>query len=209
MSPKTPRTINVFCGELCKSNECNSSMINLLHQDINGITHNIEVAYAKFVKDPDAINRRVLDLLQIAAYVFSADRMATRGERDSVNYNSWARSFNFKIPVYDIDFWNTKDTHEVLSAALQFMTGDRKYKFTFSSLKDDILVPGKKFLPYFNKEYMSLDEAESTDILLFSGGLDSLAGAIQRLNETPDRHLCLVTHIVYMSFELSTRVVRE
>ena len=195
MSQQSTRVIKVFCGELCKSNICDSSTLNLLHQDINGITKNIVVAYAKFVKEPQDINKRVLDLLQIAAYVFCADRMVNRGSRDSVNNSSWARSFEFKIPVYDIKFWNDTKTKDALNDALQFMTGDRKYKFTFSQLKVNIITSGQKFLPIFNKEYISLDEAESTDIILFSGGLDSLAGAIQRLNEFPSRRLCLVTHI--------------
>jgi 7-cyano-7-deazaguanine synthase in queuosine biosynthesis len=30
--------------------------------------------------------------------------------------------------------------------------------------------------------------------MLFSGGLDSLAGAIERLNDNPDRKLCLISH---------------
>ncbi len=41
--------------------------------------------------------------------------MANRGERDSVNNNAWARSFEFHIPVMDIEFWNMERTKQALN----------------------------------------------------------------------------------------------
>lgn len=49
-------------------------------------------------------------------------------------------------------------------------------------------------LSLFSSEYTTIEEADKTDVLLFSGGLDSLAGAIQRLNDYPERKLYLVSH---------------
>ncbi len=50
------------------------------------------------------------------------------------------------------------------------------------------------FVQRFPKEYLNISDAQKTDVMLFSGGLDSLAGAIQRLENNPDRHLCFVSH---------------
>lgn len=51
-----------------------------------------------------------------------------------------------------------------------------------------------KQISLFSGEYQVLDVAENTDVMLFSGGLDSLAGAVQRLNKYTDRSLCVVSH---------------
>ena len=132
MSQQTPNVIRVNCGELCTTRECTAAEINLLHRDIGDTTSNITIGYAKFVRDADELPERILDLLQIAAYVFCGDRMANRGKRDSVNNGAWPRSFEFYIPVLDLDFWSNAKTKKVLNDALTFMTGDRGYNFIFS-----------------------------------------------------------------------------
>jgi len=196
MNQQTPDIIQVFCGELCNSNKCDASILNLLHKNINDIPANISVGYSKFVKDPESIPERIIDLLQIATYVFCADRMACRGKRDSLNNAAWARSFEFNIPVYDVEFWNNENTKKTLSAALQFITGDRKYNFIFHPISVDVLNVENKQLMFsiFNNEYENIEDTEITDIMLFSGGLDSLAGAIQHLNDFSNRKLCVVSH---------------
>ena len=194
MSQQTPDIIRVNCGELCTSRDCTASEINLLHRDNGDITSNITIGYAKFVKDADELPERILDLLQIAAYAFCGDRMANRGKRDSVNNEAWARSFEFHIPVLDLDFWSNSKTKKALNDALTFMTGDRGYNFIFSQSDKNPAEVLNKQISLFSGEYQSLDEAENTDVMLFSGGLDSLAGAVQRLNEHTDRSLCVVSH---------------
>ena len=196
MSQSTPNVskIRVNCGELCKTRECTASEINLLHRDIGDLSANITIGYAKFVKDADELPHRILDLLQIAAYVFCGDRMANRGSRDSVNYEAWARSFEFHIPVLDLDFWDTDTIKKALNNALAFMTGDRSYTFVFSQSDKNPAEVINKQLSLFTSEFQDINEADNTDIVLFSGGLDSLAGAVQRLNEHTDRSLCVVSH---------------
>ena len=194
MSQQTPDVIRVNCGELCTSRDCTASEINLLHRDNGDITPNITIGYAKFVKDADELPERILDLLQIAAYVFCGDRMANRGSRKSVNNESWARSFEFHIPVLDFNFWSDAKTKKALNDALTFMTGDRGYNFIFSQSDKNPAEILNKQISLFTGEYQSIDEAKNTDIMLFSGGLDSLAGAVQRLNEHTGRSLCVVSH---------------
>jgi 7-cyano-7-deazaguanine synthase in queuosine biosynthesis len=194
MSQQPPNVIRVNCGELCSSRECTASEINLLHKDVGDITPNITIGYAKFVNDADELPARTLDLLQIAAYVFCSDRMANRGNRESIDYKAWARSFEFHIPVLDFSFWNDTRTKKALSDALVFMTGDRSYNFVFHQSDKNPAEIINKQLTLFKGEYQDVAEAENTDVMLFSGGLDSLAGTVQRLNEHCDRSLCLVSH---------------
>jgi len=107
MTESTPNVINVVCGELCSKRTCTPTEINLLHKDIADISANVSFGYERFVKTPDEIPERIIDLLQIASYVFCADRMASRGSRESIMNVSWARSFKLTIPVFDIDFWDS------------------------------------------------------------------------------------------------------
>ena len=135
-----------------------------------------------------------MDLLHIASYVYCADRMVFRGKRDSLDNNAWARSFNFHIAVADYSFWSAPQVQEKMRKAITFMTGDRDVSFDFIQATENILELSNKQMSLFNNEYTTIEEAEKTDVMLFSGGLDSLAGAIQRLSDFPERRLCLVSH---------------
>lgn len=194
MSQQTPKTIRVNCGETCLSTICTATEINLLHRDTEELTANITIGYDRFIENPSKLPSRILDLLQIAAYVFCGDRMSNRGERDSVGNDAWARSFEFHIPVMDMEFWCKEKTRQVLNEVLTFMTGDRHFDFVFTTTNRNPAEKVNEQLSLFSNAYSELGKVEQTDIMLFSGGLDSLAGVIQRLNEYPDRSLCVVSH---------------
>ncbi len=186
--------IAVYCDELCKSNQCSTKELNLLNRDINGLEANITVGFSKFVRNPESLSPRILDLLRIAAYVYCADRLVYRGDRDSLSNTAWARSFDFHIPVSDIAFWSDNKVAAKMGEALAFMTGDRQFRFSFKQAKISPVETSNQQMSLFTTEYVTLGEAEITDVMLFSGGLDSLAGAIQSLNDNPNRNLCLVSH---------------
>ena len=194
MTESTPKVINVICGEICTSRTYTSTEINLINRDYNGVEANVSFCYEKFVKNPEDIPERILDLLQIASFVFCADRMASRGAHDSVTNVGWARTFHFAIPVLDLDFWSSDNVKKHLNDALTFMTGDRKYEFSFVKAQEHTISTKYVQLKLFSAAESELASATDADVMLFSGGFDSLAGAIERLNENPDRKLCLVSH---------------
>lgn len=150
-------------------------------------SRNIKLKLPDFVRDVFYLTPRVLDLLEIAGYIFAADRLISRGSTDSIEYHSWSRSFHFVIKVRDYHFWSQPTVKEKLSLALCFMTGDREYSFTFQ--------PGHYTPPtgLFNSEQFTLNPRKNTSVVLFSGGLDSLTGVIQRLQQSNDT-VCLVSH---------------
>ena len=147
----------------------------------------VHIGLPNFVRPLYHLPDRVLDLLEIAAYVYCADRLARRGAKQAVEYHAWARSFNFFIRVRDHQFWQQDSVVNSLAAALEFMTGDREYRFVFQ--------PGHSTPPtsMFDAEQFELDPYSNLSVILFSGGLDSLAGTIERLEESKDR-VCLVSH---------------
>ena len=74
-----------------------------------------------------------------------------------------------------------------LAEALQFMTGDREYRFEFQ--------PGHSTQPtsLFDSDEFYGGTLPKHSVVLFSGGLDSLTGTINLLENTAER-ICLVSH---------------
>jgi hypothetical protein len=66
----------------------------------------------KFVDQVYHLPDRILDLLELAAYVFAGDRAAHRGAKDAVEYHAWLRSMHFVVKVRDAGFWNQPSVKE-------------------------------------------------------------------------------------------------
>lgn len=109
-----------------------------------------------------------LDLLVLAAHVHAAD---TRVSRASESQDSWTRELRLVVPVSDPDRWTP--TAPVLVRMLNFLTGDRwAIGFRPRPRRFAALVPqrpARLVAPPFD------------NLALFSGGLDSLINAIDRL----------------------------
>jgi 7-cyano-7-deazaguanine synthase in queuosine biosynthesis len=214
MSKSPLKPIQVYCGELCKSSDCNPNEINLINYGVNDLEPNVTIGYEGFVCDPNTLSDRILDLLQIAAMVFCADRMARRGERESIENESWARSFEFHISVLDFDFWQNDKIKNVLADALCFMTGDRSYVFDFHKAEAGHFEEKKYHqLSLFPKESDRILDVNAYDVMLFSGGLDSLAGLLEELSDK-SRKVITVSHksnyvVVHLQKELIGRLNQD
>jgi REase_DpnII-MboI/Queuosine biosynthesis protein QueC len=136
------------------------------------------------------LSGRIADALDIAAFVYSADSAVARsGAWTAGAIEPWSREFSFEIGVRDLAFWSRNDVHQLLVQILTFLSDD-VFKFTFEQLKTDRAV----------QEYLNLGSAAHDDwpfhnpsrILLFSGGLDSLAGAVD--HAARGDNLVLVSH---------------
>jgi len=132
---------------------------------------------------------RLTDFLEIAAYVYAGDASTLRDGAwtDDYTTESWGRNFKFIIPVRDIAFWSKPKTKTALIDALNFLSDDF-YQFEF--------CPPKKQAP--KPSYLQFDKEKQWPfrgvdrVLLFSGGLDSLAGAIE--SSENGKSLVLVSH---------------
>lgn len=152
-----------------------------------GDNHRIRLHLPDFVRSVGTIPPRVLDLMELAGYLFAMDRLTTRGQPDALTFDSWSRSFHVAMKVRDAKFWGNEATKQKLNDLLLFMTGDREYRFNFQ--------PGHTTdrAHLFDSEEFQATPELSHHVMLFSGGLDSLAGAIDRLNNSNDI-VCLVSH---------------
>ena len=130
----------------------------------------------------------LIDLLEIATYVYCADQATTRGGRSSRDYGArWRRQFQFHIPVREPDLWSSKQVHSALCDTLGFLSDD-EYSFRFKNLRRPPPVD----------QYLDFDDGgtsgfQAEEVVLFSGGLDSLGGAIQE-TIAKKKSVALVSH---------------
>lgn len=160
----------------------------LEYRNFGSVRPIVRLGLPDFVTSVYHLPNRCLDLLELAAYVFAADRLTRRGSRAAVEYQSWSRRLRFVVRVRDFEFWSQTSVREALEATLCFATGDQSYDFTFQ--------PGHATPPtnLFDREDFHMENEGDLSIILFSGGIDSLAGAVDRLEQT-NEHVCLVSHL--------------
>ncbi|MBW1999616.1 MAG: 7-cyano-7-deazaguanine synthase [Deltaproteobacteria bacterium] len=131
---------------------------------------------------------RLIDLLEIATYIYCADQATTRGGDGLRDYGSnWRRKFRFHIPVREPDVWSSGQMISILQDTLGFLSED-EYHFHFVKLTDP--PPMSLYLDFGSGGASGLSAEE---VILFSGGLDSLGGAIQDavINK---KNVALVSH---------------
>lgn len=122
---------------------------------------------------------RLSDLAEIAGSVFLADRMGLR-------LSAWKRKMHLTIPVSELSFWNDSMISEVLSEVLYHFTED-EWSFGFIAKESKSLDNSGEQID------IPFDMPEDTFVALFSGGLDSFAGVVNRLSKVGAKKCFLVS----------------
>ena len=131
---------------------------------------------------------RLADLLEIAAYVYAADCATPRSGAwtNAGATEPWQRDLKFVIPVEDVVFWSQESIRALLQQVLGFLSDDC-YSFVFV-----------KGAPKQRRGYLHFGDDEDWPfyrpdrVIMFSGGLDSLAGAVETASH--GKNLVLVSH---------------
>lgn len=129
----------------------------------------------------------LLDLIDVASYVYCADQAVTRGGHGvGVMGANWRREFHFHIPVRKKAIWEQAELGASLESMLGFLSDDT-YRFEFYELTKQ---PSAEL--YFD---FARDDCTSQieSVMLFSGGLDSLGGAVSEA-VSDRRRVALVSH---------------
>jgi hypothetical protein len=130
----------------------------------------------------------LVDLLEIATYVYCADQAATRGGPTSQDFGAaWRRRFEFHIPVREPDLWSSKPVRSALCDTLGFLSDD-DYDFNFKKLRRQ--QPATGYLDFAQDTEAGF---QAEEVILFSGGLDSLGGAVHEVVDSK-RSVALVSH---------------
>lgn len=128
------------------------------------------------------------DLVEIATYVYCADQAVTRSLQDTDRFGaSWRRHMRLHIPVRRPEFWSKPEINESLVRLLNFLSDDF-YTFVFSKASSP---PGFQQYLDLGKEVLPSPHVEQ--VAMFSGGLDSLAGAVNAL-KVERKAMAFVTH---------------
>ena len=109
-----------------------------------------------------------IDLLVLAAHVHAADTRISRAEQSQ---DSWTREIRLVVPVSEPDRWGAAAS--TLQKALDFLTGDR-WTIGFRARP-------ARFATIAQVDSPTLLPPPFDSVSLFSGGLDSLIGAIDQL----------------------------
>lgn len=178
----------IFCGGVQRTPKNADDVLQL---DVHGASPNIELKIQD-IKDTLMSNVPpvLLDLLEVASYVYCADQRTPRGDQYLGGMGKhWHKPMNFVIPVRQPDTWNGPDVQKALKDCLRFLS-DHSYEFEFVQGANDLNTP---------QDYLDLWTGENTagfapdDICLFSGGLDSFSGAVEDLVAN-NKSLVLVGH---------------
>lgn len=154
------------------------TMLDFLHADRtidHGIGHALVDLDRLGVHPPECS----IDLLTLAAHVHAAD---TRVSRESEAQDGWTRELRLVVPVSDPDLWHS--AAPTFRRLLNFLTGDRW------TLQFRPRPPQFATVAAAGQQQLSSPPFDS--VALFSGGLDSLIGAVNLLEE--GRTPLLISH---------------
>jgi 7-cyano-7-deazaguanine synthase in queuosine biosynthesis len=149
-----------------------------------------DAAFGNVYLKPEAIAQALgtqldpvsLDLCEIAAYVYMGDKAVSRGK-----YEKWTRNLSWIVPVREPERWNS--VKDILTNTISTLSGDN-VRFTFvprSKPKDAAKSRLKKTKPSSPLAVTKVPESDCS--CLFSGGLDSFAGAAYLIDREERRPL--------------------
>ena len=128
-----------------------------------------------------------LDLMDIAAAVYASDCAVSRGGLTGSGVGAdWRRRFHLEVPVRKTGVWSDTAVRDALVEALGFLSDD-SWRFDFRARATE---PEEQGAFVFGET----SEMTATRVLMFSGGLDSFAGALEELVEREER-VALVSHV--------------
>ena len=195
----------IICGDATATvpAECEADALRLhLYgaDDDHKITLKIDDIRTQMYKEVPA---RFHDLLDIATYVFAADQAIKRGAKDVETFGgNWRRRLHFVVPVGDVDFWRSDKVMQCLRATLGFLSDDH-YEFDFVPITQRPSFQG--FLNFNDKgEMLGFPE----QVVMFSGGLDSLGGAVEEI-VNQKRRVILVNHRPTPKLDKRYRAIRD
>ena len=162
---------NIICGGISAPKKLPGG--NTLTLNVQGNQKNVELKIEAISKATMGnIPDELLDLLEIGSYIYCADQRIVRGSKKLTNYGeSWRRSLNFIVPVRNPDLWNDPELKELLQKTLGFLSGET-YQFSFVKASQPLAEKQR----YFE---FSDTGIEPDEVALFSGGVDSFAGAVE------------------------------
>ncbi len=140
----------------------------------------LNINYRELVSMYNGQNTITPDLILFTSVIYIVDKMISRENHAS---DCWTRDLNLQIPVNNPLLWES--INQKLVSCLSFLTGDN-WTLSFRQHTGEICQSREEEGDYTHKHYGAVS--------LFSGGLDSLIGVIDYLENNPENNLLLVGH---------------
>lgn len=146
------------------------------------LTYEVDGRACRATLRMEGLRRRMLadipdvahDLITVAAHVYAGDAAIGRGGPTDPGMGAlWRRSLRFEIPVRRPDLWSSDAATDALREVVDLLSGDDA---AFEFQEDPDPGPAASFL-----QFREEDGARPDEVLMFSGGLDSFAGALDEL----------------------------
>lgn len=163
------------------NNVINADSHNYINISIGSVTNQSDKTHCKndiinlFEQYKLTPSETTIDLLNLGVAVYTVDQLVSR---EKYGYYHWNRNFELQVPVYEVELW--EDIKGKLSETLSFLSGDH-WELVFEK-----------------REALNLEKNNTSNginankVSLFSGGLDSLIGAINLLHN--NEKIVLVGH---------------
>jgi 7-cyano-7-deazaguanine synthase in queuosine biosynthesis len=126
----------------------------------------------------------IAEFAYFTSVIYGCDRAL---KRDIPKGDRWTREFVVKIPVTDPEKWT--DTAHLAESMLEFLTGDL-WHLDFVNMSTALF--GHEFR-VTRRKFRKINRISGTAVSLFSGGLDSLIGIIDWLEENSNANIVLAS----------------
>jgi hypothetical protein len=151
----------VLCGGVA-SRQGTGPRINL---NLHGASKNVHLKISDISTRLLAnIPEPLVDLLEVATYVYAADSAISRGGRADLQMGKrWRRRLQFVVPVRLPDLWSSPPVSSALVETLGFLSDD-EYKFDFRPLGNPPPLD-----TYFEFPEVDATSFKPDEVILFSG----------------------------------------
>lgn len=180
------KRFDIVCGGV--SSRSATAEGETIFMDVQGKARNVNLRIEDITRTmvgniPDVL----LDLLEVAAYVYCADQRCPRGSDKLTDYGrDWRRDMRFTIPLRLPDLWETAAVKDALRETLGFLSDDT-YSLSFVTAKKPLAQKELYFPSLLDGTFLP------DEVALFSGGIDSFAGAVEDLAGN-GKNMALVGH---------------
>lgn len=158
--------------------DAKSGILSIKLSEESGAFSKVSIDFKTLIPFANLVDSQVRDFFAMTCAIYGIDRFVNR-KQNSVD--GWSRELQISFPVLDILEWN--NVKEDLQDTLSFLTGDY---WSINFYESDYFESMPKITMLFNENYKQVN--------LFSGGLDSLIGAVDFLSTHPNDKILFVSH---------------
>lgn len=158
-----------------------SSVLLTINNDLQiQLSFNIE----DYARTYGHFDENAAEFAYFASVIYGCDRAI---KREGLDGDRWTREFVVQIPVADPDKWASVKTE--LESVIEFLTGDIWHLDFTASISP---LFGRAFKTA-RRNFRNRTRLRGAAVSLFSGGLDSLIGAIDWLNGNQEQRILLAS----------------